>query len=71
MGFLAEEPDLTITINRSDLELAMTGAAPLGEQVADGRASLAGDPGVLRVLADLLVHFEVGFEILPGTGAGT
>ena len=69
-GFLAEAPDLTITINRSDLELAMTGAAPLGEQVADGRASLAGDPGVLRVLADLLVHLEVGFEILPGTGAG-
>ena len=69
-GFLAEEPDLTITINRSDLEAAMTGAAPLSEQVADGRAALTGDPGVLRVLADLLVHFELGFEILPGTGAG-
>jgi alkyl sulfatase BDS1-like metallo-beta-lactamase superfamily hydrolase len=69
-GFLAEAPDLTITINRSDLELAMTGAAPLAAQVADGRAALAGDPGVLQVLAGLLVHFEVGFEILPGTGAG-
>jgi alkyl sulfatase BDS1-like metallo-beta-lactamase superfamily hydrolase len=69
-GFLAEAPDLTITIKRSDLEAAMTGSAPLSEQVADGRAALAGDPGVLRVLADLLVHFEIGFEILPGTGAG-
>ena len=32
-GFLAEDPDLTITINRTDLELAMMGAAPLMEQV--------------------------------------
>ena len=67
-GFLAEAPDLTLTINRSDLELAMTGAAPLAEQVADGRALLDGDPRVLQQLAGLLVHFEMGFEILPGTG---
>ena len=70
VGLPRRGPDLTMTINRSDLEAAMTGAAPLSEQVADGRAALDGDPAVLRVLADLLVHFELGFEILPGTGAG-
>jgi alkyl sulfatase BDS1-like metallo-beta-lactamase superfamily hydrolase len=67
-GFLANDPDLTITINRSDLELAMMGAAPLMEQVADGRAVLEGDGTILQTLASLLVHFELGFEIMPGTG---
>jgi hypothetical protein len=28
-GFLADKPDLTLTINRSDLELTMMGAKPL------------------------------------------
>jgi alkyl sulfatase BDS1-like metallo-beta-lactamase superfamily hydrolase len=67
-GFLAENPDLTLTINRSDLEEAMIGQAPLAQQVADGRATLDGDPSPLLALADMLVHFEVGFEIMPGTG---
>ncbi len=70
-GFLAEDPDLTLTINRSDLEEAMTGQAPLAQQVADGRAVLDGDPAPLLALADMLVHFELGFEIMPGTGAAT
>ena len=67
-GYLADDPDLTITINRSDLELAMMGAVPLMEQVADGRAVLEGDASVLQTLASLLEHFELGFEIMPGTG---
>lgn len=68
-GHLCEAPDLTITIDRSHLEDAMTGAAPLAEQIADGRATVEGDLGVLQTLAGLLVHFELGFEIMPGTGA--
>ena len=67
-GFLAEDPDLTLTINRSDLEQAMMGTAPLMEQVADGRAVLEGDGTVLQTLASLLVSFELGFQIMPGTG---
>jgi alkyl sulfatase BDS1-like metallo-beta-lactamase superfamily hydrolase len=70
-GFLADDPDLTLTINRSDLEDAMTGAVPLQQQIADGTATLEGDPGVLQTLAGLLVHFEVGFEIMPGTRGET
>ncbi|MCU0300073.1 MAG: MBL fold metallo-hydrolase [Candidatus Nanopelagicales bacterium] len=69
-GFLAEAPDLTLTIDRSDLEQAMTGQAPLAQQVADGRATVEGDPAPLLALADMLVHFELGFEIMPGTVAG-
>ncbi len=47
----------------------MSGAAPLMEQVAAGVAVLEGDASILQSLADMLVHFELGFEIMPGTGA--
>jgi alkyl sulfatase BDS1-like metallo-beta-lactamase superfamily hydrolase len=67
-GFLAADPDLTLTIDRANLELAMMGASPLTQQVADGRATIEGDAGLLLALAGMLVHFELGFEILPGTG---
>ena len=68
-GVLADDPDLTMTVNRSDLEQAMTGATTLQQLVADGVARLDGDSSVLSTLGSLLVHFEVGFEILPGTGS--
>jgi alkyl sulfatase BDS1-like metallo-beta-lactamase superfamily hydrolase len=68
-GFLAEDPDLTITIDRADLERAMTGEVPLLDQVSAGAAVLEGDASILPSLAAMLVHFELGFEILPGTGA--
>ncbi len=66
-GFLADGADLTLTINRSDLESAMTGQVPLVRHVAEGRASVEGDPAILMELGGLLVHFDVGFEIMPGT----
>src|SRR6056297_874518 len=66
-GFLAEDPDLTITLNRSDIERAMLGTASLQQQVADGTAQLDGDAGVLGALAGMLVHFSPAFEIMPGT----
>ncbi|MBI1350002.1 MAG: MBL fold metallo-hydrolase [Actinomycetales bacterium] len=67
LGFLADEPDLTLTINRSDLEDAMIGTRPLQEQVADGTAALAGDASVLMTLAGALTSFEPTFAIMPGT----
>lgn len=66
-GFLADDPDLTVTLNRSDIEAAMLGTKPLQEQVADGTAQLDGDASVLLTLAGLLVHFSPAFEIMPGT----
>jgi alkyl sulfatase BDS1-like metallo-beta-lactamase superfamily hydrolase len=71
VGFQADEPDLTLTINRSDLEEAMIGAAPLQQQIADGTARLDGDIGVLQTLATLLTHFQPDYEIMPGTRGGT
>ena len=37
-GFLSDKPDLTLTINRADLEKTMMGAKTLDAQIADGTA---------------------------------
>jgi alkyl sulfatase BDS1-like metallo-beta-lactamase superfamily hydrolase len=66
-GFVAEDPDLTMIIDRSDLERAMMGTAPLQQQIADGTARIDGEASVLGKLGELLVHFEPTFEIMPGT----
>jgi alkyl sulfatase BDS1-like metallo-beta-lactamase superfamily hydrolase len=68
-GFQVANPDLTITINRSDLVQVMMGAKTLAAQIDDGTAKIEGDRKVLDQLASTLVDFEIGFEILPGTKA--
>ncbi len=45
----------------------MMGAKSLVAQIEDGTAKVDGDPDVLKQLASTMVHFEVGFEVLPGT----
>ncbi len=64
---MAEDPDLTLTINRSDLELTMMGAKTLEAQIADGSATVDGDASVLQQLASTMVDFDPRFEIMPGT----
>jgi alkyl sulfatase BDS1-like metallo-beta-lactamase superfamily hydrolase len=66
-GYQADDADLTITINRSDLEQVMMGVKSLKAQIEDGTATTRGDLGVLDTLASTMVTFEIGFEILPGT----
>jgi alkyl sulfatase BDS1-like metallo-beta-lactamase superfamily hydrolase len=66
-GFLADDPDLEITINRSDLEQVMAGAKSLAAQIEDGTAKVRGDVGILKRLAATLVEFNPRFEIMPGT----
>ena len=68
-GFLARDPNLTLTINRSDLEQTMMGAATLEAQIADGTAKVEGDAGILKQLASTMVEFDARFEIMPGTKA--
>lgn len=70
-GFSAPAPDLTLTINRSDLELTMIGAKKLEDQIADGTANVEGDASILRQLASMIVEFDPRFEIMPGTKADT
>jgi alkyl sulfatase BDS1-like metallo-beta-lactamase superfamily hydrolase len=66
-GYQVDDADLTLTINRADLEQTMMGAKSLADQIADGTAKVSGDTGVLEQLASTLAHFEMGFEIMPGT----
>jgi alkyl sulfatase BDS1-like metallo-beta-lactamase superfamily hydrolase len=66
-GFQAENADLTLTIDRADLEQTMMGARTLESQIADGTAKAEGDPGVLAQLAATMVDFDPRFEIMPGT----
>lgn len=66
-GYQADDADLTITIDRADLEQVMMGAKSLVARIEDGTAKVDGDPGLLKQLSSTMVHFELGFEILPGT----
>lgn len=66
-GFQAKNPDLTLTINRSDLEAIMLGQASFDEQVKAGKARLEGSPQPLMQLMSVLVQFTPDFEIMPGT----
>jgi alkyl sulfatase BDS1-like metallo-beta-lactamase superfamily hydrolase len=66
-GFLADDPDLTITINRTDLEAVMAGSKSLAAQIEDGTAKVKGDVGILQQLAATMVVFDPRFEIMPGT----
>jgi len=67
-GQQAQKPDLTITMKRSDLETVMMGKASFDEQIANGKAKLDGDRKPYEDLKDMLVQFNMGFEVLPGTG---
>ncbi|MDP2355723.1 MAG: alkyl sulfatase dimerization domain-containing protein [Beijerinckiaceae bacterium] len=66
-AFQAEKADLTMTINRSDLEQVMGGAKTLEAQIADGTAKVQGDVSILAKFAATLVDFDPLFQIMPGT----
>jgi alkyl sulfatase BDS1-like metallo-beta-lactamase superfamily hydrolase len=68
-GFLADDPDLSLTINRSDLEQTMIGEKTLETQIAEGTAKIEGDASILKKLASTMVDFDPRFEIMPGTKA--
>ncbi len=70
-GFLSDKPDLTLTINRTDLEQTMIGAKTLEAQIADGTAKVEGDASILKQLASTMVEFDPRFEIMPGTKTRT
>jgi alkyl sulfatase BDS1-like metallo-beta-lactamase superfamily hydrolase len=70
-GFQADKPDLTLTINRSDLEQTMMGAKTLETQIKDGTAKVTGDVSILAKLAATMVEFDSRFEVMPGTKALT
>jgi alkyl sulfatase BDS1-like metallo-beta-lactamase superfamily hydrolase len=66
-GFQAAKPDLTITINRVDLNRVMMGLASFDQLAEEGKARFEGDRAIIHTLRDLMVPFTPDFEILPGT----
>jgi alkyl sulfatase BDS1-like metallo-beta-lactamase superfamily hydrolase len=70
-GYQAQDADLTIAIDRRELEDVMIGSATLADKVKAGQATLEGNPQVLAQLASTMVKFDGWFEVLPGTKANT
>jgi alkyl sulfatase BDS1-like metallo-beta-lactamase superfamily hydrolase len=68
-GFLHDDPDLQISIDRADLELVMAGVKRFKDAIADGTAEAEGNVDILDEIAATLVTFQIGFEILPGTAS--
>jgi alkyl sulfatase BDS1-like metallo-beta-lactamase superfamily hydrolase len=66
-GVQAARADLTVTVDRSDLELIMMQQATFASLAAAGKAKLDGNPQVLQQLMGCLAPFDPAFEILPGT----
>jgi alkyl sulfatase BDS1-like metallo-beta-lactamase superfamily hydrolase len=66
-GLLAKNPDLTVTVNRSDLNQVMMGQATFDDLIAAGKAKFEGDRSGFDQLRSVMVPFTPDFEILPGT----
>jgi alkyl sulfatase BDS1-like metallo-beta-lactamase superfamily hydrolase len=67
-GYQADDPDLGVTINRPDLEQVMMGAVNFDDQIAAGKAKLNGNKDVYEQLKSMLIRFELGFELMSGSG---
>ncbi len=68
-GQQATKPDLTITVNRADLNQVMMGVASFDDLIKAGKAKFEGDRKPFDQLRGLMVAFTPNFEILPGTAA--
>jgi alkyl sulfatase BDS1-like metallo-beta-lactamase superfamily hydrolase len=66
-GFQAPKPDLTVTVNRADLNQVMMGIASFDDLIKAGKAKFEGDRAGFDQLRSILVLFTPDFEILPGT----
>jgi len=66
-GVQVANPDLTITLNRSDLNRVMMGVSSFDDLIKEGKATFVGDRKAFDQLLGLLVPFSPTFEILPGT----
>lgn len=67
VGYVSEDADVTVSMNRSDLDTVIMGRATLASQLQAGLGTVEGDASVLLKLAGVLAEFESGFEVMPGT----
>jgi alkyl sulfatase BDS1-like metallo-beta-lactamase superfamily hydrolase len=70
-GFQAPKPDLTVTVNRADLNRVMMGIASFDDLIKEGKAKFEGNRTGFDQLRSILVPFTPDFEIMPGTAPKT
>ncbi|AKC88208.1 hypothetical protein WQ53_05770 [Pseudoxanthomonas suwonensis] len=66
-GFTAADADLTITLDRSELDRIMMGTSSFEALEREGKVRFAGDRRPLAQLAGTLTQFTPDFEVFPGT----
>lgn len=66
-GQQAKNPDLTITVNRSDLNGVMGGQTSFDQLAAQGKVTFDGDRGKFEQLKSVMTTFTPDFELVPGT----
>jgi alkyl sulfatase BDS1-like metallo-beta-lactamase superfamily hydrolase len=68
-GEQAKNPDLTITLNRADLNMVMMGVTSFDDLINTGKATFGGNRKPFEQLRGLMVSFTPNFEIPSGYGA--
>ena len=66
-GYQDKNPDLSITLNRSDLEKVMGGQTTFEKLQAEGKAKFEGDRKAFEQLRSTMTTFTPDFELMPGT----
>ena len=66
-GVQSLKPDLTLTLNRADLNRVMLGVASFDQLAQAGQARFDGDRTAIYKLRDLMVTFTPDFEFIPGS----
>ena len=66
-GVQSPKADLSITMNRSDLEDIMMGTVSFDEKIEKGKAKLKGNRRAYDELESMLTTFSMEFELIPGT----
>jgi len=65
-GEQAKKADLTVTVDRKDLEKVMGATATFGDLKKEGKATFEGDHKAFDVLREAMVGFTPNFEMVPG-----
>jgi alkyl sulfatase BDS1-like metallo-beta-lactamase superfamily hydrolase len=68
-GYQDKNPNLSITLNRSDLEKVMGGQTTFEKLQAEGKAKFEGDRKAFEQLRSTMTTFTPDFELMPGTKA--
>jgi alkyl sulfatase BDS1-like metallo-beta-lactamase superfamily hydrolase len=66
-GIQSPKADLTITMNRTELNDVMMGMATLDDKIKAGKAKLKGNKKPYDELKNMLTTFSIDFELIPGT----